>query len=635
MASPASALFSLPLVPTTPLPLSIPELVERVLSYVSAHKRRAVISLVCKQWLRICRHLAFSKLTLSALAIHENPERFQQLVQDRFPISFRLRIVNSNTPKVLPTSQLKRPLQVILQVLQNYAELDQGRILAQFHEVSISISWGENGTFRKFLPFLGNVSIFRLDRFHEKGGVFMREILEACPNLKELYIDSDDQMAWEEQGPQQEEEQEGAVSTTTMAHPFVSPKLRVLVLSRVCLPFSVLETILENCCGELRTLRIVSILRQNSSNEFSRVQVYNLVSKLCPDLKDYHFSFHLAPLPEEEMSKVIQEFPRSQKRSFLDTDFSPVLGRSLISMADRLTELEFVSAPRCQFRERLGVILQQVLALGRHLIHVRAPSVKFSPHVMDLNNILAVPSDWSNLLDPREVSVQAKKRNLTASVLANTTTNSINCDKSVWACKNLQSLHLSIGRPSLNCSEVVLGLVVFGYISRVCPELRELEVHGDELSWSPPSGLCLLTRLESLERLSIHSTAGTGLNREGLDWIRRNRISEVMTLDEKMSEMSLDGSGGQVQAKGYTSGSHPGSNNSRDLRMLGRYEDWTDWAYKSRDRACWPLLESLELVIRDMGERDQRQLRGLMSEIRPDVSFSVADYAVATRYWIP
>ncbi|KAF9341017.1 hypothetical protein BGZ91_011356 [Linnemannia elongata] len=102
----------------------------------------------------------------------------------------------------------------------------------------------------------------------------------------------------------------------------------------------------------------------------------------------------------------------------------------------------------------------------------------------------------------------------------------------VWACRGLQTCHLSFDEPG---REQRASRILYGYLSRVCPRLRDLKIcfpsvfleNGSDTSVKASlflnlaSGFCLLTRLKDLESLWIDQVDLSGLVLEScaIDWM--------------------------------------------------------------------------------------------------------------------
>ncbi|KAG0282162.1 hypothetical protein BGZ97_009122, partial [Linnemannia gamsii] len=98
----------------------------------------------------------------------------------------------------------------------------------------------------------------------------------------------------------------------------------------------------------------------------------------------------------------------------------------------------------------------------------------------------------------------------------------------IWVCRGLLTLHIGFhGGGQGTMAQEDCTRVVFGYIARVCPLLRDLQIDGWESPrWTRPvylrlkSGLCLLSKLKDLESLRIVPLLRTATFLEGnLDWM--------------------------------------------------------------------------------------------------------------------
>lgn len=227
--------------------------------------------------------------------------------------------------------------------------------------------------------------------------------------------------------------------------------------------------------------------------------------------------------------------------------------------------------------------------------------------------------------------------------------------RGIWACRNLKSLHaeFSDDRPLENRWIVGLDVhkdmthaqtrVIFGYLSRVCPNLEELHVVLTPVDLGLQSGLCLLSRLKRLERLEIAMSAPIlfwPLDQHAWDWIayRKTRLQawlragelvlwdseireeewqlreEIMELEEELSRVRLETELSRLAGDpgGDAPGEMPrlstGSDDSRDsftnmltwddLSDVGKLSDvkaalkdlYDDWR-----TPCWPMMEEFRV----------------------------------------
>ncbi|KAG0280023.1 hypothetical protein BGZ95_011532 [Linnemannia exigua] len=181
-------------------------------------------------------------------------------------------------------------------------------------------------------------------------------------------------------------------------------------------------------------------------------------------------------------------------------------------------------------------VIHKVLCSCPNLIIFTALGVYYYIEDMDVNNLLAaeggeyrkknddpvVRSEWSACgstvgpnLSPRPRSNPPPEGQELEPVWP----------RRVWACRNLRTLHISISGQRKSSGSHVFSLVLFGYLSRVCPRLEELSVKIDEIILDDESGLCLLGRLKFLERIQIHSLSA--LCYPDVAWLRRRKLETV------------------------------------------------------------------------------------------------------------
>ncbi|KAF9934005.1 hypothetical protein FBU30_003723 [Linnemannia zychae] len=206
-----------------------------------------------------------------------------------------------------------------------------------------------------------------------------------------------------------------------------------------------------------------------------------------------------------DLDKMVPDRPNPSERIL--SDFTPDLMRTLQNpLSNNITSLEFHDI---RFRGRdPGILLHDYLCSAPNLLHLKAAALSFMLEHMDIHGLLT-PQGF-----------------FTASIH-----NSLS--KKIWKCQKLRTLHINISTPSLITAAKVTGplpehsRIFFGYISRVCPELRDIKLFGDTpiknhpcLDISLLGGLCLLGRLKHLERLTVEKWRNQGnLNARNLDWI--------------------------------------------------------------------------------------------------------------------
>ncbi|KAF9130046.1 hypothetical protein BGW39_003534 [Mortierella sp. 14UC] len=247
----------------------------------------------------------------------------------------------------------------------------------------------------------------------------------------------------------------------------------------------------------------------------------------------------------------------------------------------------------------------------------------------------------------------------------------------VWACRNLRTLHIAISAPRKASSSHVSSLIMFGYLSLVCPRLEELIVKRENMVQDDESGLCLLGRLKYLERLQTHALMR--LRYPDVAWLRRKNLEsggdyvaggsalghekeqQREEPPETLLERLINGSQNQwVGGHPVTTPSAylkklpplPASQVERtpfltedgfDLSGVGRSDDLICWLletnkdlikapdslghreddYKSRDEACLPRLDLLYFCQDSDYEQATIDAEQFMWTQRPEVDFRV------------
>ncbi|KAF9949700.1 hypothetical protein BGZ72_008566 [Mortierella alpina] len=354
-------------------------------------------------------------------------------------------------------------------------------------------------------------------------------------------------------------------------------KLKTLVLFRPMLSQRVLEAILR-CCPEMTVLKLISVVErasfqdaatlpadttataaagvtggaaapisssssdgssENNGNSnviinpaptaqerLSATAPYNIatflvrIARSCPKLHTFHLSLQTRRLTKGHLKLMLTEFTRLQHWSFVTRDVAspPILpllhDRTLSSsssltvnalLSNRMTTLEIRNAgltdgfqmtagPDGWSTSTLSRALHDFLCTTPTLRHLIAPTVTYYTEYMDLNRVLVGSRD-SHPDTPRS-------------------------DGRFWACRALETLQLEI-RARYEADTLHHSRVIFGYLSKCCPQLVDLQIRRPYLSFCLVSGMCLLSRLHKLERLRLCCRSYTRFDAEVLEWIRR------------------------------------------------------------------------------------------------------------------
>ncbi|KAF8980515.1 hypothetical protein BGZ46_004092 [Entomortierella lignicola] len=271
---------------------------------------------------------------------------------------------------------------------------------------------------------------------------------------------------------------------------------------------------LEALCSALPfLLRLeVRFLRLSSSSNpghFNRQEFYRSLARYCPRIESLHFSLFHRKLTVVDSTVLQHSFPTLKELSMAGKDLDdPSYGyriKLLEYYANHLTKLEILCYTQIQgnqFLERL----HQFLCTARHLQHLIAPKVKYWSEYLDLEEGKGVENDEDN-------EIYYIARNVRESQEWRIPTWR-------WACQDLETLHLGFTARFGSSTNAEHSRVIFGYLSRYCPNLKDLHISKNMLNLHIDGGLCLLTRLKYLERLTISShTVYFDLIPSDINWI--------------------------------------------------------------------------------------------------------------------
>ncbi|KAF8980596.1 hypothetical protein BGZ52_003785 [Haplosporangium bisporale] len=253
--------------------------------------------------------------------------------------------------------------------------------------------------------------------------------------------------------------------------------------------------------------------------------------------------------------------------------------------------------------------------------------------------------------------------------------------KLIWACRNLQTLHLSFQARMGDSDNAEQNRIIFGYIGRVCPRLRELVLFRSLMRLSLDGGLCLLTRLVDLERLTVGARVPCKMSDKDFSWLARPvKDASLKTAGQGLrQEAAASGSttpwtkalhsllfGDRHQAKARQGVGHGPSPLSSEpssplppdsrpatpapfisglrktkkpesaadqemalrklLKHLGTSRDVRE-VLEEKDQdpgGCWPRLEELTIHFSEPLQSDPVDLQKIVAKYRPEIQFSGA-----------
>lgn len=471
-------------------PMDIPEVAEHILSYLDDFTINSKVILVCRTWLvaslyRINREAIWG----DTVDLHdkEKEEHLLSRLQEVSHISCYLRDGVQSTDEWAALcealrsrhqaylTKLERWQQGYLVRRENRAEGDndaaiqhQSPLMLPLRKVRIH-GFADLSLSRLFqyFPSITSLQI----HFSCDGAIEMRLLLTNCPRLESLSLRS--------------------IGTLTLSGPWILNErtarkryplaLRRLDFRRVQLPQVCLETLLT-ISPYVQQLTVYEAQHKlTGPYAVNETKLTEHAKRHCRHLQSFHFSnrensSHTVGIQLSDINGASSPYLRDVGHLYRGYEFGPRLVRNLQLQPNALTRLEIIwNCPD----------LNDCLCLMPTLLHLKAPGTNIS-------------------LDDVDIHLRRShgRRRRPA--------------PSLWACRDLETLHIGC---STSGSDSLFERHIFGYVSILCPKLRDLEFSGVEnwLSLSPTnrpralnmtleSGFCLLSRLKLLERLRVGST---------------------------------------------------------------------------------------------------------------------------------
>ncbi|KAF9905646.1 hypothetical protein EC991_001476 [Linnemannia zychae] len=350
------------------------------------------------------------------------------------------------------------------------------------------------------LPLLPCLVKLKLSIIHLDGGPLkLARILRDCPRLEQLCIRNEASWGasrWKEDlpGPWVFNQPTSGYSLYTITSPLA---LKSLVLYGMSLYQSTLHTLLEYT-PHLKEINIVSA-RLLGAFAFNFADFNRHIEGLPFRLEYFHFSTR-----DEAHSGVTSDLcPSPHQRTLGSCDFTSAILPSLRLEPNTITTLELFHRDNLENSAHLSpreYVLHNYLCSSPHLLHLKALNYEYPIEHMDLHGRIVK-------------TLANQERNINRFAVNKWTPG----QPGIWACRKLRTLHLKITTPDLRArrttsSHSEYGRVAFGYIARVCPELRDFALGSDlgfrriglpSLDFHLQGGFCLLARLKHLESVGI------------------------------------------------------------------------------------------------------------------------------------
>lgn len=400
----------------------------------------------------------------------------------------------------------------------------------------LSLSCGTELRDLDTFPFPPTITSLNLALYYSSAGVMdISILLKKCPLLESLRLFRSTSLTID--GPWISSDHDDMQQ---------SLPLRSLVLKNTSFVQSRLEDFLA-ITPNLHQLKLVDTtpkfqLRGQAESTivvYDWKQLVDCVRTLGIKLNSFHMSlpgqYITNTVKQQDMVRVCQD--GTSEWTLWAPDVNMALLQELASLPNFVTSVElcgdsqaFVGAHPCarDISTTIPRLLHRYLCESPHLRHLKVLRSPFLLEAMDYHS-------RGGRLEPKEDNVHLP---MSTRHLGWEDDDEWPDDlPGVWACRGLLSLRLEMhSHRRYMLKSGLHSRILFGYISRVCPVLEDLEItlpyecshgyHSDtyrpELSLRLEGGLCLLSRLKHLRRLQIYNkTAGRAINygEVDLNWL--------------------------------------------------------------------------------------------------------------------
>ncbi|KAF9541602.1 hypothetical protein EC957_002906 [Mortierella hygrophila] len=638
--------------PALPMPmaLTIPEILECIFSFLTNRRRLTVVQFVSKQWQAVCRHMVDPPPTAWDFYLIE--PQYNVFVAS-LSTSRILNLFNKRSHFQDVTEWKDERWRKLLSIVDGLRA--EGKI--QLQEVHVGDELASVHFLKPLLPVLDRcsttISILRLQLKERSDRFLLHLILRVCPSLQVLDINTEHPMLMPLIGGTVAALEAKEAESPLEALP-VQNRLRTLEIDHLILTPGAVETVID-ACTSLRQLSIWQAYPAQFTKE-DGTRIIRRVASSCLLLKTFHFSVQGWGWTNADMAMFLDYQPPSLTGwSFSDKDIEMNLPSMALSPSvqsrppqtplcrtlqstdsllltnhhQRLTFLELKRTPRNNGRDRVPDVqcagaLHQFLCNAPCLQHLLAPNVVLEIENLDINNILQQERLSQN-------NIKSKPEN-TQDTLP------------LWACRGLRTLHVTFDHDQGIVYQGVAAasgkgkdvstldsLIIFGYLSRCCPDLRDLQMRRWSTTVSMEAGFCLLSRLGRLEKLGLTGRHFDGFTKRDLGWILKEPQGSTTKWLPSLSMLSV-----AAPSRSRSPGGNQltvGDGEDLKLGLVGRVEDVHEWEKEVKVRygrerlSIWPGLEYLQLKWVDSHEGTVNKMRqevvGLWRERWPVVEIVV------------
>ncbi|KAF8935443.1 hypothetical protein EDD21DRAFT_82428 [Dissophora ornata] len=658
---------SVPTLPTLP-----PKILAIVFLNLSQGCLRIIVSLVCRQWYKISRPLIVKTVRWTAIPRSDDAERST--------------LRELNYAQVLTCQRQAPPCgQLDLQLSGN--EIDRWnnlvytlksltdeelRIKTLMHSVDReSASWSD------VLPLLeplgSSLTSLQIENLPERTVFPWKLVRKKCPGLLHLSLHGDLSCRV---SPQLEDPQNGILCTVTSLGTASAAdandesssawRLKTCILQNFILTETSLKPLIR-ASPELHKLHLVLVRPLDSSLAFTqdttlfhvpetRLAFYQFLSNHSPKIQSFHLSLPKSIVNNSDtLSKLFpfHAFPNIHRWSFaVESMAAPMFAFLTIHQTvNRLTTLEILGeTPKYSERNPydkfstvgpeaiVGDLLHLFLCRSPNLLHLKASNVNLE---LSLLSNFKGKSPYIPTID------YASNEGLPPEAGAT---------QQLWACRDLKTLYLRFDQHRVQDDHGHKNSrILYGYISRVCPNLEDLSIRREKLTIALDSGLCLLSNLKKLQRLQM--TIGGGIRKifeDDMKWIQRYYDTDGLTerrvlerIQAEKQEQQQQRGGGTLKStkkrRGLLSkfGQSKSSGNAEDVGVqetsclvegvdMRHWGELVDVAEYLQDRQVqseeilWPAMEYFEMKYTydyGMTPEELEMLPSLIEKYRPEIHF--------------
>ncbi|KFH62180.1 hypothetical protein MVEG_11819 [Podila verticillata NRRL 6337] len=598
-------------------PLDVTELLEHIISYIDEHNMRVAVVHVCRRWYFMNQHNLMRELVWHTTS---NSKAFARFIA-RIPSAGRIRwfsqfrgvAKNENTPQWKQfVSAIGRNCKHLQQETpppkygtwqrgegrKNIIKTDKPGNLrlrqTYLRELELNGYVLSGNDLGGLLRLLNSLTSLKINTFY-KTVVPMDHFLRHCPKLLTLHLGAlpNGHILILPPWIPIELQHNQTTSPGNQANSTVF-SLRSLYLQCTILPQLELEELL-GMTPHLHELKLINLQSYNFSPpmpQYDGIRLIQHIKALNLPLTSFHFSKGGSEMPDMELQETLNQFVgQILEWSLWGYELKYDVFKCLRLQSNHITSLEIINN-QWTYASTVKGGLHDYLCASPHLLHLKTPQMFFPLQRLDLNRV-----DNISFMD----------HSLRSNFRHSPPRQDLYIGPGVWACRRLKTLHMGFHRHGdVNIGAPVHGRILYGYLSRVCPNLQDLQIRMSDIDSSLEGGLCLLSKLQSLQTLVIAiSAAYQKYERAHLEWMADCPKSGVWQRLQKFAWLEKEGgkSAGRtldsfVTVPGTGLNGQAEDRLMADLKMLGLIQDVNmllEGIDEVKNFRCWPLLQGISV----------------------------------------